>query len=105
MKTRDVLAIACLAIAIGLILPSEVLASKTDVYGAKEIIKIGENLKNFMFDIAVPYTAGIFGGYHTIKSFMSNHYQSMGVFALLTATSFIVPPFLNGAFGSSMLLP
>ncbi|WP_158383140.1 hypothetical protein [Candidatus Protochlamydia sp. R18] len=58
-----------------------------------------------MFDTAVPYAAGIFGGYNVIKAFMANHYQSMGVFALLTATSFIVPPFLKGVFGASLLLP
>ena len=105
MKKRDILAFVCLAIATSMILPAEVFAAKTNVYGAKEIAEIGDNLKNFMFDVAVPYTAGIFGGYHTIKSFMANHYQSMGVFALLTASSFIVPPFLKGVFGTSMLLP
>ncbi len=105
MKKQKIVAIACLTIAIGLMLPVEVLASKTSVYGAKEISKIGNNLQAFMFDIAVPYTAGIFGAYHTIKSFIANHYQSMGVFALLTASSFIVPPFLKGVFGASILLP
>ena len=105
MKKKEILAVACLGIALGMLLPAEVFATKTSVYGAKEITQIGDNLKNFMFDIAVPYTAGIFGGYHTIKSFMANHYQSMGVFALLTASSFIVPPFLKGVFGASMLLP
>lgn len=105
MKKREIFALACLGIAVGMLLPLEVLAKTTSVYGAKEITKIGDNLKNFMFDVAVPYTAGIFGGYHTIKSFMANHYQSMGVFALLTASSFIVPPFLKGVFGASMLLP
>src|SRR4051812_30651208 len=91
MKKMEILACVCLGIAVGLLLPTEVFVANTTVYGAKEIAKIGDNLKDFMFDVAVPYTAGIFGGYHTIKSFMANHYQSMGVFALLTASSFIVP--------------
>ncbi len=105
MKKGQILALACLGIAISLMIPTEVLANTTSAYGAKEIAKIGDNLKNFMFDIVVPYTAGIFGGYHTMKSFMANNYQSMGVFALLTASSFVVPPFISGVFGSSMLLP
>jgi hypothetical protein len=105
MQKRKILALACLGIAIGAFLPLEIFATQTNVYGAKEIAKIGDNLKDFMFDVAVPYTAGIFGGYHTIKSFMANHYQSMGIFVLLTASSFIIPPFLKGAFGTSMLLP
>jgi hypothetical protein len=105
MNKTKIITLVCLGVAIGLVLPSDIFATTTDVYGAKEIAKIGNKLKDFMFEVAVPYAGGIFGGINTIKSFMSNNYQSMGIFAMLTASSFIVPPFLNGVFGSSMLLP
>ena len=105
MSKKELLTLACLGIAVGVLLPTEIFANKTTAYGAQEVARIGKDLKDFMFEILIPYAGGIFGGYQTIKSFMTNNYQSMGVFALLTATSFIMPPFLNGAFGAGMLLP
>ena len=105
MKKKEIISLVCFGIALGLLIPMDAFATKTTGYGGKEIAKIGTDLKDLMFNIAVPYTAGIFGGYNTVKSFMSNNYQAMGAFALLTASSFVMPPFLNGIFGSSMLLP
>lgn len=105
MERRKILAIIGLGIVAWLAMPAESYAAQTTVYGAKEISKIGDKLKDFMFNVAVPYAGGIFGGINTIKSFMANNYQAMGVFALLTASSFVVPHFLDGVFGSSMLLP
>lgn len=105
MKRRELLALICLGVCLGVLLPGDVFATKTNMYGAKEVSEIGKNLQSFMFDIVVPYVAGIVGGYQTVKAFMANNFQSMGMFALLTASSFVMPPFLNGVFGTSMLLP
>jgi hypothetical protein len=89
-----------------LLIPFDAFAAQVkDVYGARKILEIGSNLKTFMFETAVPYTAGIFGGVNVIRSLSTNNYQALGGYGLLTASAFVVPPFLEGIFGSSMLIP
>lgn len=107
MKKREIFAMICLATIVGLmLLPTEVLASNTSLYGAKEIIKTGKDLKAFFFEAVLPFVGFIFGGYRAFQSLMANHYQAMGIYALLAVSCvFVFPPFLESVFGSSLLLP
>lgn len=104
MKKRELITFICLGVLLSTFVPTEILATKTNEYGAQQITAIGDKLQSFMFDVVVPYTGGIFGGIHTVKSLVNNNYQAMGGFALLAASSFILPHFLKGVFGNSLLL-
>lgn len=105
MNKREMLALICLGLVVGLLIPTDIFASEvSDVYGAKDILKVGGKLKTFMFDVAVPYVGGIFGGIRAVKSLASNEYESLGKWALLAASSFIIPPYINNVWGSAMLI-
>lgn len=106
MNNKEMVFWLALGSVVGLVIPMDICASQVqDIYGAKEIMKVGGNLKTFMFDVVVPYVAFAFGGVQTVRSLASNNYQSMGAYGLLTASSFVMPAFLGGVFGNSMLIP
>jgi len=106
MKKREIFTLACLGIAAGLLFPVDLLASTThSAFATTDVTSLADNVKNLMFHTVVPCAAGTIGGVQVVRSFMSNNFQAMGTYALLTACSFILPSFIDGIYVKSMLLP
>ncbi len=103
MKKRELLTLACLGLAAGLLLPVDLMA-KTNLYGGDAIAAEGENMKNFIFGTVVPYVATGAAGYRTVTSMMSNDFHSMGIYGLVAVASLMMPKFISGVFASSMLI-
>lgn len=105
MKKRDLLVIACACLAAAVLFPTDVLATKTSSFGAGEIQSKGKEAEDFIFGAIVPYVGGAVGGYKAISSLLSNNLQGLAVYGLTAISCLVLPSFISGVFGSSMLLP
>lgn len=95
-----------MGLAISMMIPVEVFAAKSDVFGGKEIMKAGVTMRSFIFDVIIPYGGGIFAGVYCFKSLSQNNYQMAAAFLLLAGSLIVVvPAFINGTFGTSALIP
>lgn len=106
MSNKNVWVLIFVGLAISMMIPVEVFAAKSDVFGGKEIMKAGVTMRSFIFDVAIPFGGGIFAGIYSFKALSQNNYQVAGAFLLLAgALMFVVPAFINGTYGTSALIP
>lgn len=106
MSQKNVFNLILMGLAMSLMIPVEVLAAKSNVFGGQDIMKAGVTMRSFIFDVIIPFGGGIFAGVYSFKALLQNNYQVAAAYLLLAgALIFVVPAFINGTFGTSALIP
>ena len=105
MKKREILSLICLGVAVGMLLPADVCAKLSNDFGAEKIRSLASQFQNFIFHGALPAVAGVLAGFRAFKSLVSNDYTSLAIYGSGAVGCLALPFFIEGVYGSSMLLP
>jgi hypothetical protein len=102
MKKSEILALAFLALAIGMFLPVEIFAAT--IKGHAEL-DTAQTYVDIMWKIGVPVAASLVGAWRIIVAVSQNDIQSILLFGLIVGLSWMVPKFIEVVHGQAILIP